>query len=101
MKTTILTILCERVRGVIGRALTGVHDGGSCLNVQTHVTLHLDTSREIATCGQRHSTATMTGTFFNGAVDGGKIKRASVASGSVISYIVCPFSQPAKWQQAQ
>ena len=78
----------ERLGRVVGFAVAGGNDGGSCIDVEIDVALHVDGTTEVVACGKENGATSIGSGFLDGCVDGRRIEVLAIAFGSEITNVV-------------
>lgn len=78
----------ERLGRVVGFAVAGGNDGGSCIDVEIDVALHVDGTAEVVACWKENGTTSIGSGFLDGCVDGWGIEVLAIAFGSEITNVV-------------
>jgi hypothetical protein len=78
----------ERLGRVVGFAVAGGNDGGSCIDVEIDVALHVDGTTEVVACGKEYGATSIGSGFLDGCVDGWGIEVLAIAFGSEITNVV-------------
>ena len=78
----------ERLGRVVGFAVAGGNDGGSCIDVEIDVALHVDGTTKVVACRKENGATSIGSGFLNGGVDGRRIEVLAIAFGSEITNVV-------------
>ncbi len=73
---------------VVGFAVAGGNDGGSCIDMKIDVALHVDGTTEVVACGKENGATSIGSGFLDGCVDGRRIEVLAIAFGSEITNVV-------------
>ena len=78
----------ERLGRVVGFAVAGGNDGGSCIDVEIDIALHVDGTAEVVARRQEDGSTSCFMGFLDGGIDGRRVELLAVTLGTKVANIV-------------